>query len=111
MANPLGFVNNGNMEKRKTLASMCYRYLSCNKYLTFSTHKERQESLILVIRNDGGSIRFEVIDLLNNETQSLDNPKTGEYVIPLKKGSKAKVLILASKAIGAYKIIRKITLD
>lgn len=99
------------MEKQKTLAARAYRLLSCRRFFDLSPHKEREESLLLIVKNDGGDIRFSLTDLPSGETLSLDNPQTGEYAFPLKKGSKARLLILARNAIGAYRIVKKTILD
>ena len=95
------------MEKLRTLTIRKYRYLSCHRYFIFNGNKKYDESLILNVNNLSGSISFKFIDLANNEEIVFDNPSSGDYVIPLKKGYKMKLLILASKAVGGYKIIRK----
>ena len=95
------------MEKLRIQAARKYYLLSCHRYQVFTGHKEYEESLLLTLTNDGGSISFKFIDLSNNEVITFDNPKTGEYVIPLKKRIKTKMVITASKAIGAYKIVKK----
>lgn len=95
------------MEKIRTQAARKYYLLSCHRYQVFTGHKEYEESLILTITNDGGSICFSFTDLSTNETITFDNPATGEYIVPLKKGRKMKMVINASKAIGAYNIKKK----
>ena len=99
------------MEKLRTQVARKYRLLSCHRYQTFTGHKTYDESLILTITNNGGSISFTFTDLSNNEVISFNNPKTGDYIIPLKKGIKTKLVITASKAIGSYKIIKKTIID
>ena len=95
------------MEKYRTQAARKYYLLSCHRYFTFKGNEKYEESLILTLTNDGGSIRFEFTDLSTNETFTLDNPMTGEYAVPLTKGVQTKLVIIASKAIGAYKIVKK----
>ena len=94
------------MEKLKTLAARKYKYLSCHRYFVFTGHKEYEESLVLTVTNDGGQIKFAFTDSAGKETV-LDNPETGEYIIPLQKGEKTKLVITASKAVGAYNIKKK----
>lgn len=95
------------MEKLKIQAARKYRILSCHRYQTFAGHKEYEESLLLSVTNDGGLINFTFTDLTTNEVISFDNPKTGEYEVPLKKGNKMRLVINASKAIGSYKIVKR----
>ena len=95
----------------KTQASRKYYLLSCHRFMTYIGHKSYEETIILSVINDGGSICFTFTDLSNNEVISLDNPKSGDYIIPLKKGIKTKLVITASKAIGSYKIIKKTIID
>ena len=59
------------------------------------------------ITNEGGEICFTFTDLTTNEAIEYKDPKSGEYVVPLTKGGKTKLMITASHAIGAYKIIIK----
>ena len=63
--------------------------------------------MLLTVTNNGGSISFTFTDLATNEVITYDNPKSGEYVIPLNKGKKIKLAIIAHKAIGSYKIEKK----
>ena len=95
------------MEKLRTQVARKYCLLSCHRYQTFTGHKTYDESLILTITNNGGSISFTFTDLSTNGVITFDNPKTGEYIVPLKKGSKTKMVIKASKAIGAYNIKKR----
>lgn len=99
------------MEKLRIQAARKYYLLSCHRFLIFVGHKENEESIVLTITNDGGSISFTFTDLSNNEVISFDNPKSGDYIIPLKKGIKTKLVIVASKAIGSYKIIKKTIIE
>jgi len=99
------------MERLQVQASRKYRYLTCHRFQVFKAHKEFEESLILSVINNSGSISFTFTDLSNNEVISFDNPKSGDYVIPLKKGIKTRLVIAASKAIGSYKIIKKTIID
>ena len=94
------------MEKLKTLAARKYKYLSCHRYFVFTGHKEYEESLVLTLTNDGGQITFTFTDSKGQKT-IFNNPETGEYNIPLQKGEKTKLVITASKAIGAYNIKKK----
>ena len=82
------------MEKLRIQAARKYYLLSCHRCLTFVGHKENEESIVLTITNDGGSICFTFTDLTTKEVTSFDNPKSGEYVIPLNKGSKTELLIV-----------------
>ena len=95
------------MEKTRTLASRKYIYLSCRRFFQFKGDKNVDESLVLTMTNNGGEISFRFIDLTTSEETLLENPSTGEYEFPLRKGHKVKLLILASKAIGSYKIAKK----
>ena len=95
------------MEKPRIQAARKYYLLSCHRCLTFVGHKENEESIILTITNDGGSICFAFTDLTTKGVISFDNPKTGQYVVPLKNGNKMRLEINASKAIGSYRIEKK----
>jgi len=95
------------MEKSRIQALRKYRFLSCHRFQVFSASKKYEESLLLTVNNDGGSINFTFTDLSTNEATSFDNPQTGEYAINLKKGNKIRLEIKAIKAIGSYKIVRK----
>ncbi len=95
------------MEKIRLVAARKYYLLSCHRTLMLSTHKKYEESLLLTVTNDGGAISFRFTDLTTKEVTSFDNPKSGEYVVPLEKGNKMELLIVASKAIGSYKLVKK----
>ena len=95
------------MEKLRTLASRKYYLLSCHRYFVFKGHKEYDESLVINVTNEGGSISFAFTDLVTNEVIEFKDPKTGKYVVPLTKGGKTKLVITASHAIGAYNIKKK----
>ena len=95
------------MEKLRIQLARKYGLLFCNQYHVFSGHKEYEESVILTVTNNGGSICFTFVDYSTNEETKFDNPTTGEYIIPLKKSVKTKLIITANKASGAYKIVKK----
>ncbi len=95
------------MEKLRTILSRKYHFLTTHRYHVFNGHKEYEQSLILSLVNNGGSICFTFTDLSSNETTTFDNPDSGDYVIPLKKGGKTKMVITSNKAIGSYKIVKK----
>lgn len=95
------------MEKYRTLTARKYYLLSCHRYFVFKGHKEYEQSLVINITNEGGEICFTFTNLATNEVKEIKNPKTGEYAIPLTKGGKTKLVITASHAIGAYKIVKK----
>ena len=95
------------MEKLRILAARKYYLLSTHRYYFFTGHKVYEESLILTVTNDGGSICFTFVDLSSNEEIAYENPTSGEYIIPLKKGSKMKLVITSSNARGAYKIAKR----
>ena len=95
------------MEKLRTLASRKYCLLSCHRFFVFKGHKEYEQSLVINITNEGGEICFTFTDLLTNEVKEFKDPKTGEYIIPLTKGGKIKLVITASHAIGSYNIKKK----
>ena len=95
------------MEKLRTLASRKYYLLSCHRFFVFKGHKEYEQSLVINITNEGGEICFTFTDLTTNEVIEYKDPKTGEYIIPLTKGGKTKLVITASHAIGAYKIVKR----
>ena len=95
------------MEKLRTLTIRKYLLLSCHRYFFFSGHKKYDESLIFYVTNNSGTISFRFTDLSSKEEILFDNPKTGEYVVPLKKGGKMKLVISASRASGGYKIVKK----
>lgn len=59
------------------------------------------------ITNEGGEICFTFTDLTTNEVIEYKDPKSGEYVVPLAKGGKTKLVITASHAIGSYNIKKK----
>ncbi len=99
------------MEKTRLQAARKYYLLSCHRFQVFKGHKEYEESLVLSVTNNGGSICFTFTDLSTNEVITFDNPKTGDYVISLKRGEQMKLVITASKAIGAYKIVKKTIID
>ena len=95
------------MEKLRTLAARKYYLLSTHRYYFFTGHKVYEESLILTVTNNGGSICFTFVDLSSSEEIAYENPASGEYIIPLKKGSKMKLVITSSNARGAYKIAKR----
>ena len=99
------------METVRTQAARKYALLSCHQYQVFAGNEKYEESLLLTLTNNGGSICFRFTDLATDEVTSFDNPPTGEYSIPLKKGCKLQMEIIASEAIGAYKIIKKTKKD
>lgn len=96
-----------NMEKYRTLTARKYHFLSTHRSFLFKGHKKYEQSLIVVIQNNGGNINFTFTDLANEEVFAFDNPSSGKYEIKLVKGNKMKLLITSSKAIGSYKIIKK----
>ena len=95
------------MEKLRTLASRKYYLLSCHRFFVFKGHKEYEQSLVINITNEGGSICFTFTDLATNKVIEFKEPKTGKYIIPLTKGGKTKLVITASHAIGSYNIKKK----
>lgn len=95
------------MEKYRTLAARKYYLLSCHRYFVFKGHKKYEQSLIVSVTNNGGSISFTFTDLATQEVKEFKDPQTGEFTVPLTKGNKMKLVINASKAIGAYKIVKK----
>lgn len=95
------------MEKLRTLASRKYYLLSCYRFFVFKGHKEHEQLLVIQITNEGGEICFTFTDLVTNKVTEFKNPKSGEYVIHLTKGGKTKLVITASHAIGAYKIVKR----
>lgn len=99
------------MEKLRTKLLRKYRLLTCKRFHVFTGHKKYEESLILSVINNGGSICFNFTNLSTNETLTFDNPSSGEYVVPLQKGEKIKLVINASKAIGSYKIVKKTIIE
>ena len=96
------------MEKIRTIHSRAFYLISCHRYYVFKGHKEYEESIILTVKNDGGTIDFVFTDSTNNENISFINPPSGEYIVPLKKGEKMKLVITAKGAKGSYKIAKKI---
>lgn len=96
------------MDKLKTLTARKYYLLSCHKFLSIKGSEDFEESLVLVLTNNGGSICFRFYDESSQEEVVFDNSSSGEYNVPIKKGSKIKISIIAFKAIGAYKIAKKI---
>ena len=99
------------MEKLRTLQSRSYYLLNTNRTMIIDAHKEYDESIILNVTNNGGTIDFTLTDLMTNEVISFNNPTTSTYEIPLKKGNKIKLHITSSKAVGSYKIVRKTIKD
>ena len=95
------------MEKLRTLASRKYYLLSCHRFFVFKGHKEYEQSLVINVANEGGSISFAFTDLVTNEVIEFKDPQSGEIIIPLTKGGKTKLVINASHAIGAYNIKKK----
>lgn len=95
------------MEKYRTLAARKYYLLSCHRYFVFKGHKKHEESLVINVANEGGSISFTFTDLVINKVIEFKDPETGEYVVPLTKGGITKLVITASHAIGAYNIKKK----
>ena len=95
------------MKKLRTLTSRKYYLLSCHRFFVFKGHKEYDESLVINVTNEGGEICLTFTNLATNEVIEFKDPKTGEYVIPLTKGGKTKLVITASHAIGAYKIVKR----
>ena len=95
------------MEKYRTLTARKYLLLSSHRCFYFKGHKKYDESLVINVTNEGGSISFAFTNLITNEEIEFKDPKTGEYIIPLTKGGKTKLVINASHAIGAYTIKKK----
>ena len=95
------------MEKLRTLTSRKYYLLSCHRFFVFKGHKEYEQSLVINVTNEGGSISFTFTDLATNEVKEFKDPQSGEIIIPLTKGGKTKLVITASHAIGAYNIKKK----
>lgn len=95
------------MEKLRTVASRKYYSLSCHRFFVFKGHKEYEQSLVINITNEGGSISFTFTDLATNKVIEYNDPKTGENIVPLTKGGKTKLVITASHAIGSYNIKKK----
>lgn len=95
------------MEKLRALASRKYYLLSCHRFFVFKGHKKYEESLVISITNEGGSISFTFTNLVTNEVIEFKDPESGKYVVPLTKGGKTKLVITASHAIGAYNIKKK----
>ena len=98
-------------EKMTTLNSRSYKYLSTNRRFIFTSHKEYEQEIIITIVNNGGTISFEIINAETKETTKLDNPETGTYTFPLKKGMKTQILIKSKAAIGSYKIQKKTVIE
>lgn len=95
------------MEKYQTLTARKYYLLSCHRFFVFKGHKKYEQSLIVSVTNNGGSISFTFTDLVTNEVIEFKDSKTGEYIIPLTKGGKTKLVITAYHAIGSYNIKKK----
>lgn len=100
------------MEKVTLLGARKYYLLSCGRR-TFSIkgHKEYEEVLVITLTNDGGYIELEIVDKSNNESTKLENPESGIYSFPLKKGEVTNLIIRAKSAIGSYKIEKKTTIN
>lgn len=99
------------MEKLRTLQSRSYCLLYTNQTMIINAHKKYDQSILLNVTNNGGTIDFTFTDLTTNEVTSFNNPTTNTYEIPLKKGNKIKLHITSSKAVGSYKIVRKTIKD
>ena len=99
------------MEKLRTLQSRSYYLLYTNQTMIINAHKKYDQSIILNVTNNGGTIDFTFTDLTTNEVTSFNNLTTNTYEIPLKKGNKIKLHITSSKAAGSYKIVRKTIKD
>ena len=94
-------------EKLTTFTIRAYFLLSCYRTCYFRGHKKYEQSLIITLTNSGGYIEFELIDSSTNETNKLENPESGVYEFPLKKGVMTKLIIRAKGAKGKYKIQKK----
>ena len=90
------------MEKIKTILSRKYHDLSTHYFLSLKGHSQFVETIILEVVNNGGEISFVFTDLTNNEVTSFINPKSGTYIIPLRKEGKMKMVINSKAAIGSY---------
>ena len=99
------------MEKLRTLQCRSYYLLYTNQTMIINVHKKYDQSIILNVTNNGGTIDFTFTDLTTNEVKSFNNPNTNTYEIPLKKGNRIKLHIASSKAVGSYKIVRKTIKD
>lgn len=95
------------MEKYRTITARKYLLLSSHRWFYFKGHKKYEQSLIVSVTNNGGSISFTFTDLATNEVKEYKDVQTGEFVVFLTKGNKMKLVINASKAFGAYKIVKK----
>ena len=94
-------------EKISTLNVRSFSFLTCHRRTLLRSHKEYEQSLIITVENNGGSLSFELTDLSTKEVIKLDNPETGVYPLSLNKGAKYQLLITASAAKGTYKIQKK----
>ena len=98
------------MAKEKRIGSSYYRLLSCHRYFTFKTGKDKDEYLLLDVKNDQGEITFILVDNQKSEPIEMYNPETSVYKIPLKRETKYILTIRADHAYGHY-ILTKIIED
>lgn len=83
-----------------------YKYSFGHRYLNISKYKDDRQ-IIFDIENISGVINIEIINKETQEIEVLDNPKTGQYIIDLKKDHSYKVIVITNKAVGKYKITLK----
>lgn len=96
-----------NKAKLTTYNSRTYCLMSCRRYSYFKGHQKYEQSLVISLENKGGYIEFELIDLSTDESTKLENPESGVYEFPLKKGIKTKLIIRAKGAKGKFKVQKK----
>lgn len=92
-------------EKLHIICSRKYLYKSGTIYYFFKAHKKYEQSIIVNFTNDKGDISFQFTDLSTEENKEFKEP--GEYVFPLIKEHKYKIIIKTSGACGSHKIYKK----
>lgn len=98
-------------EKIRTLNSRSFFLLTCIRRNVIRGCKENEQSLIITVENKGGVICFTLKDLATDKCEILENPETGVYELPLKKGGKYQFTITANFAKGKYKIQKKTIIE
>lgn len=88
----------------RLIHSRSYKYSSGTRFLGIGLDKSNDRELIIELTNNGGFISLELTNLSTIEKETLNNPKTGEYIFKIRKNIKYRFIIRTKSAIGGYKI-------
>ena len=98
-------------EKIRLISVRAYFLMSCHRFWNIRSDKDKEESLIIELTNNGGYIEFELTNSTSSEVTKIENPETGVYTFPLAKGALTKLICRAKGAKGSYKIQKKTIIE